>query len=486
MLMPFHLEQLLVPFACIERSKDLWFVSATPDTMCDMEKDPRYREMVHISMVMGTMMLLFYSGMVYQLWQSFVWQSGCVVRDHIPFYVGMTEISVFGQRGFVPEVRRRVMSNLVSVQIYESKASQIEKRGRLEMAANTMGPRSRRVQAAAKKAGITLGEVKGEADVGETEQESAKGRAEILNAIDRFRGSKHMWPQKTDGNLVTYGWILLVNMFWRQLISLMVLKQTEGRLVVVGAAFIMLIYAGNVTMLLVFRPYKSKKVTNTETTLLTALFAMLWCAVMKDLLSNHVNAYTFEETLNKFNQAIDIFACCLMVAVFFIPLAQVVDIFSDLAKSFRSPDTLLNDIYMTASKKAEDASKAEVAAQRVKEVEDGAAESSMLLPIYMEEKFPCLSKALEQISQATMEPSAAQRRSLRKFVQLARNFRSADMSKVNDNAMSLLGATHAMGKAGTEAFGSVDEGSSLIEMTAPFQIGSGKPIKASAARSSRG
>ena len=38
---------------------------------------------------------------------------------------------------------------------------------------------------------------------------------------------------------------------------------------VVGAAMVMLLHAGNVTMLLVFRPYKSKKVTNTKKAYLT-------------------------------------------------------------------------------------------------------------------------------------------------------------------------------------------------------------------------
>lgn len=220
--------------------------------------------------------------------------------------------------------------------------------------------------------------------------------------------------------------------------SLVFLKMSEGRLTVVGAAMVMLLHAGNVTMLLVFRPYKSKKVTNTETTMLACLFMVLWCAVIKDLVSNHVNAQLFEETLQKVNMGIDVMAVVLMLAIIGIPLYQLADIGQDLIQSFRSADTLLNDIHMTQVQKAELAEKEAVSRHKVQESEDAGAESSMLMPIHMEHRFPALAKALEKLSMSSVQAKPEQRRKFRQFVQLGRNFKEVDVSKVAEHAHTML------------------------------------------------
>jgi len=300
------------------------------------------------------------------------------------------------------------------------------------------------VQEAKKKQGLSLTFCKAEAEQGEDERDTAKGRAQILKAKDQFTASKFQWPERPDGNIVTYGWILIVNLFWRQLLSLILLKMSEGRLTVVGAAFVMLLHSGNVTMLLVFRPYKSKKVTNVETSMLASLFMVLWCAVIKDLLSNHVNAHTFEDTLAKVNLFIDIFAVCLMIVVIGLPAYQVYEIAVDLVNSFRSADTLLNDIFMTQMKKKEAAERSEIAQQKVIAAEDAAAESSLLLPLYMEPRFPCLSKALDKLAMSNVSASPQQRKKFRQFVQIARNFNAVCTSMVKDNAHALLTTVHAI------------------------------------------
>lgn len=54
---------------------------------------------------------------------------------------------------------------------------------------------------------------------------------------------------EADGNLITYGWIFLVNTLLRNLLSNAAIKMTSQNLVVIGAGLQMLIFALNVVML---------------------------------------------------------------------------------------------------------------------------------------------------------------------------------------------------------------------------------------------
>lgn len=64
-------------------------------------------------------------------------------------------------------------------------------------------------------------------------------------------GKKRGWASwEADGNLITYGWIFLVNTLLRNLLSNAAIKLTSNNLVVIGAGLQMLIFALNVTMLI--------------------------------------------------------------------------------------------------------------------------------------------------------------------------------------------------------------------------------------------
>jgi len=260
-------------------------------------------------------------------------------------YVGMVEVSVFGQRGYVKETRTRVMTNLAAVQTFDAQLSRFDMRIQLLQASDMLGPRSRRVQEAAAKLGVTLDThcVRNDTDrAGQEEDDSAKARMDILTGKDHFLKSKHPWPAKPDGNVLTYGWIIIVNMFWRQVLSLITIKLSEGNLVVIGAAALMLLHAGNITLLLIFKPYKSRKVSDTETIMLSCLFLILWCITLQDLLSNHVNVHLFKDTLSRVNTAIDVLSVFIFLLVGLLPLIQIHEILTRAIASFRSSDTLLN------------------------------------------------------------------------------------------------------------------------------------------------
>jgi hypothetical protein len=424
LLLPFHIDRLLVPFACIERGEGTYFVSETPDTLCSFE-DARYAQMLMISAVGTGVMLGFYSMLILALWRSFVWQFGkSKVRSYIPFYVGMTQMSVFGQRGYMYAPRGRVMSNLAAVQCYDADLARFDLRMRLTKAAEHLGPRSRWVQEAAQARGIVLDTHVCSNDNeagGEDEADTAKSRMEILKGADRWHHSRYKRPTHTDGNVMTYGWIVIVNMFWRQMLSLIVIKLSEGGLVVVGAAALMVLHAGNVTVLLIFKPYKSKKVSNCETIMLSALFLVLWCAVLKDLLSNHVNVHLFQDMVNRVNMGIDCLAVGIFLLVGGLPAALLYDMMKTAMAAFRSTDTLLNDIYMITVGKSERIKAEEEKEARIAELEDIAAERGLKLPEWMGKKQPTIRRCLEKINtHSDCHPSDDQRKRFRGMVGIIR------------------------------------------------------------------
>jgi len=370
-------------------------------------------------------MLGFYSLLIWNLWQSYVWQFGySKVRTSIPFFVGMVEMSVFGQKGYVRATRRRVMTNLAAVQTFDADLKAFELRMRLLEATDVLGGRSRWVQDAAKKYGIDLAShcIRNDVDkAGEDEEDTAKARMLILKGKDHWEHSKHMWPAHAEGNVLTYGWIVIINMFWRQVFSLITIKLSEGGLVVIGAACLMLIHSGNITCLLIFKPYKSRKVSDTETIMLSCLFLVLWCITLQDLLSNHVNVHLFLDTLNKVNNAIDCLAICIFALVIFLPFRQVHEIVSRTISSFRSADTLLNDIYfMTVNRQIR------MAEQEKKDLmkeqnEDEMAEAGLMLPEKLAKKMMTVQKALERINTSEFcEPTDEQRKRFRNFVSVVR------------------------------------------------------------------
>jgi len=437
-LLPFHLEQLLVPFACVERAEGTYFVSATPDTICSF-KDPRYGEMLFIASCGGGAMLGFYSLLLIMLYKSFNWQFGLKIRDKIPFYAGMVEVSVFGQLGYVEEVRWRVMTNVVCANLFDPTIPLLRIRERLEWASVYQYPRSRKgyqermgklfEEAGVKRKKRPEQEVQkqeekddeDEAEAGIADEDTAAGeRSRLKKGVRRWRKSKFTSPEKKTGNVITYGWILIVNLFWRQLISLITIKMSEGNLVVVGAAMLMLVHGGNVTMLIIFKPYKSLKVANIEATMLAALFMVLWCAVIKDLLSNHINAHLFQDTLVKVNNGIDALALILMTLVVVMPGQALHEMFSKIFGAIQSRDSLLNEIYMVQTMRIERDAMDKRKARMEAEAEEIGNEGGLVVPPDIAKRFNGIRDAVNRINDSTIHPTPEQRRRFVHFIQIIR------------------------------------------------------------------
>lgn len=333
-LLPFHLDTILIPFACINAGDGIYVLSDVPSVFCSTN-DSTFMTMFSVG---SLAMLVFSSGfswLVYCIWCSYQWQQGSRHRGMIPFYVAMVEVSTFGQRGYSAEVRARVMENVCAVRSFDVSADKLEEREALTRARDMLGGRTD---------GRAPDEKQKESELG---QDGLQQRLAITKAKKKFL-QKKTWPTKADGNLLTYGWIFLVNTMLRNLLSNAAIKLTSNNLVVIGAGCQMLIFALNVTMLVCLRPYKSQMVVQTETILMTVLFMVLWCAVMKELLEQHQDAYLYTTMIERVNTVITALAFSLMFTVPCVPAYQVYRVVKKAAQLITGPDAILNEIYMTA------------------------------------------------------------------------------------------------------------------------------------------
>eukprot|EP00403_Amphidinium_massartii_P007311 CAMPEP_0178383968 /NCGR_PEP_ID=MMETSP0689_2-20121128/7274_1 /TAXON_ID=160604 /ORGANISM="Amphidinium massartii, Strain CS-259" /LENGTH=1515 /DNA_ID=CAMNT_0020004203 /DNA_START=1 /DNA_END=4546 /DNA_ORIENTATION=- len=388
--LPVHLEQLLVPLGCKERSEGRYFVDETPDTLCSLG-DKRYVIMLGVSMfglsvVAGGTVFLFSC-----IFKSYHWQYGIRPRDYIPFYAGITEVSAQGQKGFSWEVRQRVLSNLVAVISYETKQDAMADRAQLFRAANELGHRSRWVQEAQGKRGVEVKagqKLKGARyGTGYDEHKQADG-TEIPEEVQRMaiiKGRKVFLKRQVvdtegEGSVLTYGWIFFINLYWRQLLTLVTIKLSKTTLVVIGAGFQILIFASNVALLFIYKPYKANKISVVETGLLCALSAMLWLAVLQELLSNHVNAHLYQKHIERFNTVIEMLAVGLVLVLVFVPAWQVWQMAVKAFTGQGDPDEKLNQLYFENSLAKEHSSKGEqITRQEEKELEAALKEQKQKL-----------------------------------------------------------------------------------------------------------
>jgi hypothetical protein len=157
---------------------------------------------------------------------------------------------------------------------------------------------------------------------------------------------------------------------------------------------------------------------------------VLWCAVIKDLLANHVNVHLYADMLDRVNTAIDVLAVLLMFLIVGIPAWQVKEIAQKSFFSIRSKDTLLNDIYMTTVGKEERQARDEKKAADKQKLEDIAAEFGLQLPSTLARENPTIKKALEIINCSdTVHPSIEQRIRFRGFVQVLRALKESPHKK---------------------------------------------------------
>jgi len=344
-LLPFHLDTILIPFACISMGDGIFVLADVPSVQC-ATTDETFVTMFGAGCCAMMVFSTGFSWLIYCIWCSYQWQQGTRDRSNIPFYVAMVEVSTFGQRGYTAEVRTRVMENICAVRAFDVSFAKLHEREAKLRARDMLKGRNDREKHYVSKEE----EKKKEDKSGELGQDGLQQRLAITKAKKRFL-KKNVWPSKADGNIITYGWIFLVNTLLRNLLSNAAIKLTSNNLVVIGAGLQMLIFALNVTMLICLSPYKSRFVVKTESLLMTILFMILWCAVMKELLENHQDRALYEDIIVQVNFVITAFAFTLMFFVPFVPLYFAFQVMKKAGQLVTGPDAILNEIYMTAHMK---------------------------------------------------------------------------------------------------------------------------------------
>ncbi|CAK8992032.1 unnamed protein product [Durusdinium trenchii] len=343
-LLPFHLDTILIPFACVSLGDGIYVLADVPSVKCS-SADETFMTMFGAGSLAMLVFATGFSWLIYCIWCSYQWQQGTRDRSNIPFYVAMVEVSTFGQRGYTAEVRTRVMENVCAVRAFDVSATKLHEREAKMRAREMLKGRDHREKRFAPEK-----EEKFIDKSGELGQDGLQQRLAITKAKKRFL-KKNTWPSKADGNLVTYGWIFLVNTLLRNLLSNAAIKLTSQNLVVIGAGLQMLIFALNVTMLVCLSPYKSRFVVKTESVLMGVLFMILWCAVMKELLERHTDRHLYEDMVETVNTIITAFAFTLMFFVPFVPMYFVYQVIKKAGQLVTGPDAVLNEIYMTAHQK---------------------------------------------------------------------------------------------------------------------------------------
>eukprot|EP00930_Biecheleria_cincta_P072714 TRINITY_DN60070_c0_g1_i1.p1 TRINITY_DN60070_c0_g1~~TRINITY_DN60070_c0_g1_i1.p1 ORF type:complete len:577 (-),score=120.30 TRINITY_DN60070_c0_g1_i1:49-1674(-) len=250
----------------------------------------------------------------------------------------MVEVSTSGQRGYIRDVRERVIENVFSVQAFEVKQDHLGDRTAVLRAKEQLASR------AEKRKGFALPqkEVQAEEDV----HQYLQSRLGIRKALAKFR-RRFKAPSKNEGNVLTYGWIFFVNLLLRNILLNVAQKFTQD-FQAVGAVTQMLIHAANIILIISFHPYQSVVIVKTEAIMLTILFLILWCIVTQDLLWNHSERELYADVTGMVLSMVDILAVTLVSLVPLAPLYNLYKFTKKAAILITGPDVILNEIYLDA------------------------------------------------------------------------------------------------------------------------------------------
>eukprot|EP00929_Paragymnodinium_shiwhaense_P039041 TRINITY_DN20539_c0_g2_i2.p1 TRINITY_DN20539_c0_g2~~TRINITY_DN20539_c0_g2_i2.p1 ORF type:complete len:3366 (-),score=560.65 TRINITY_DN20539_c0_g2_i2:231-9053(-) len=449
-MMPFHIKMVIIPYCCVPRGEGLYFLSANPSTECSME-NPEYVFMVRVTLLATINISCFYAFLLSCIRKCYWWQFVIKQRASIPFYCAMVESSVCAQRGYHKGVRKRVAENISSVMAFNVKPEQLRIREECTLAVTSLGYRSRLVQqvithrkkeelpAAEQWDGllelIHYGDMYEErqGDRNKTTAEIADLQVACTKAKRRFKaGKKKRSPKKPTGHILTYGWIFIVNQFMRSILSSIVLEMTSATLTVIGACFQMSIIGANVALLLVFKPYLATRIVWTEIVMLFAFFLILWAAVVKDLLTSHVNSESLQHLIDHMGTCINAFALLAMGLTMTIPIWNITFTVTKVARAATGRETLLNQIAWKGKlqKEREHEDGKELAAsggllwcREETSAISGATDKTdqELLALVMEQKYPVVNRTLQQLQAGEVgSQNQSERLELIKLVELIR------------------------------------------------------------------
>eukprot|EP00746_Dinoflagellata_sp_MGD_P039749 gnl/MRDRNA2_/MRDRNA2_19598_c0_seq1.p1 gnl/MRDRNA2_/MRDRNA2_19598_c0~~gnl/MRDRNA2_/MRDRNA2_19598_c0_seq1.p1 ORF type:complete len:1331 (+),score=304.94 gnl/MRDRNA2_/MRDRNA2_19598_c0_seq1:279-3995(+) len=368
--LPFEVDQLLEPFACLERDQKV-YVQAFPDVECNYA-DPTYSTMLKISAV-GMMIVFAIAGwLIYCVKLSYYWQFEKRARDHIPWYVSAVEVSVEDMVGFHEPVRLRVFENALAIQSFDIDPDLLAVREQVSSAnARLFGEEGEAWNShLTDHARKLISQQQGGAD-----DEDWLQSAMIVQRRRSIEAGKEMFlematwcqnpVQKPIGNVLTYGFVLLINTFYRQLALNTVMKITLN-FPAMGAAVEALVFGLNSALLFALRPYQFNILNIQEGTLTALMFLILWMMVVKELLMAQKEAERYGNEIALTNRLIEILAITIVFGILYVIFDNISTLLVGfLAKQSGDSEDCLNEIYMVqkvreeraAQERAENATK---------------------------------------------------------------------------------------------------------------------------------
>jgi hypothetical protein len=149
-------------------------------------------------------------------------------------------------------------------------------------------------------------------------EDSLQGRRRIIEGREAF-ADPLKYPEGLEGNVLTYGWILCINTFCRQL-SLMTCVVFSTSFPPFGAAGQSLVFLCNFLLIAANQPYASSTLNAQEGLMMACMGALTFCATFKELLSYHKRAPDYPLTIQYCSSFIDclvLFIICIIGTVIF-------------------------------------------------------------------------------------------------------------------------------------------------------------------------
>eukprot|EP00929_Paragymnodinium_shiwhaense_P117186 TRINITY_DN8746_c0_g1_i1.p1 TRINITY_DN8746_c0_g1~~TRINITY_DN8746_c0_g1_i1.p1 ORF type:complete len:3771 (+),score=770.29 TRINITY_DN8746_c0_g1_i1:1443-11315(+) len=283
--MPVHLELLSAAHQCLEREDGAVVMAVAQDIPCDLNS-ARYFRIWMCSTTLFAGALACCCVFASNFYRSYHWQTGLLVRDKIPIYVAMVEVSTEGTQGYQEDVRDRVFNNVASVKLFHDGVQGAKGRELLEMLS------------------IAHGE---ERDL------CPKNAQTLVKGIDNWRYALKSVEENT-GSVLTYSWIVSVNTLGRQFMLSMCLMLTAD-FPPMGAAMHCLIFAINFFALLACRPYDAELLNRQEAFLLMCMAVLVWFATFSEMLNDHRRASEFQLIVWVFAQAVTVMVFILMISI---------------------------------------------------------------------------------------------------------------------------------------------------------------------------
>ena len=133
LVLPMHFKQVLVPFDCIPPTSGdgADTVRQAPEVECTFERTD-YFYMYHIAFVLLANILILYVTIIKMITAAFYWQFGNTVRDVMPAYCAMVEVSVLDMKGYLFEIRDYLKAYMIALQAYHLTPKLVKRRALVE------------------------------------------------------------------------------------------------------------------------------------------------------------------------------------------------------------------------------------------------------------------------------------------------------------------------------------------------------------------